>query len=136
MEHRWHSNWEGNPKIEPGIKLPIVTLSTSNPTWAVLGLNPGLRHKKQTLNYLRYDTRSHTHICICVYMLLSSHLHFLCHVACLICGIFSLRRTADSILYETDSSSIIRQLLQYVYRSFYKYTQNESFPLLWQSFLY
>jgi hypothetical protein len=35
---------------------PSATLSTKNPTWTALGMNPGLRSEKPTINHLSYGT--------------------------------------------------------------------------------
>jgi hypothetical protein len=52
---RWNENWQGKPKYLEKT-CPSATLSTTNPTWPDLGLNPGRRDGKLATNLLSYFT--------------------------------------------------------------------------------
>jgi hypothetical protein len=54
---RWNENWQGKPKsLEKTCS--SATLSTPNPIWTDLGLNPGRRGGKPATDRLSYDTTS------------------------------------------------------------------------------
>jgi hypothetical protein len=52
---RWNENWQGKPKYSEKT-CPIGILSTTNPTWPDLRLNPGRRGGKPATNRLSYGT--------------------------------------------------------------------------------
>jgi hypothetical protein len=53
---RWNENWQGKPKYSEKT-CPRATLSTTNPTWPDLGLNPGRRRgEKPVTNRPSYGT--------------------------------------------------------------------------------
>jgi hypothetical protein len=51
----WNENWQGKPKFSEK-SCPSATLSTTNPTWLVPGLNPGRRGGKPATNRLHGHT--------------------------------------------------------------------------------
>jgi hypothetical protein len=51
----WNDDWQGKPKYSKKT-CPSVALSTINPTWSVLGANPGHRGGKPETNRLSYVT--------------------------------------------------------------------------------
>jgi hypothetical protein len=53
----WNGNWQGKSKYSEKT-CPSATLSTTNPTWPDLGLNPGRRGGKPATNRLSYGTAS------------------------------------------------------------------------------
>jgi hypothetical protein len=50
---RWNEKWEGKPKYSEK-NCPSSTLSTTNPTWPVLGSKPGRSDRKPATNSLSY----------------------------------------------------------------------------------
>jgi hypothetical protein len=50
---RWNENWQGESKCSEKT-CPSATLTTTNPKWLGLGLNPGRRGGKSVTNRLRY----------------------------------------------------------------------------------
>jgi hypothetical protein len=52
---RRNENWQGKPKYSEKT-CPSATLSTTNPTWPDLGLNPGRRGGKPATKRLSYET--------------------------------------------------------------------------------
>jgi hypothetical protein len=49
----WNEDWQGKTKYSKKT-CPIVTFSTTNPTWLDPGLNPGRRGGKPATNRLSY----------------------------------------------------------------------------------
>jgi hypothetical protein len=56
---RCNENWQGKPKYSEKTCLSTI-LSTTNPTWPDLGLNPGRRGGKPATNHLSYGTTLET----------------------------------------------------------------------------
>jgi hypothetical protein len=52
---RWNENWQVKPKYSEKT-CPSATLSTINPIWPDMGLNPGRRDGKPATNRLSYGT--------------------------------------------------------------------------------
>jgi hypothetical protein len=52
---QWNENWQVEPKYSKKF-CTSATLSTTNPTWADLGLNTGRRGWKPATNRLSYGT--------------------------------------------------------------------------------
>jgi hypothetical protein len=52
---RWNEHWQGKPKYSEKT-YPSATLSTTNPTWPDLGLNPDRHGRKPATNRLSYGT--------------------------------------------------------------------------------
>jgi hypothetical protein len=57
----WNENWQGKPKYSEKT-CPSVTFSTTNPTWADPGSNPGRRGGKPATNHLSYGTALGIHL--------------------------------------------------------------------------
>jgi hypothetical protein len=53
----WWNEWQGKPKYSENT-CPDATLSTTNPTWPVPGLNPGRRGGKPATNRFSYGAAS------------------------------------------------------------------------------
>jgi hypothetical protein len=53
----WNEDWQGKPKYSKKT-CPSATLSTTNPTWADPGSNPGRRGGKPATNCLSYGAAS------------------------------------------------------------------------------
>jgi hypothetical protein len=57
----WNEDWQGKPKYSEKT-CPSAILSTTNPTWRGLGLNPGRRGGKPATNRLSYGAVVHVSI--------------------------------------------------------------------------
>jgi hypothetical protein len=55
MEQWWKDIFAGETEVL-GENLPSATLSTTNPTWIVLGANPSLRGERPATNSLSHGT--------------------------------------------------------------------------------
>jgi hypothetical protein len=54
MEHRWNEIDRKETEVFGEKTCPSATLSTTNPTWTDLGLNPGLRGERAATNRLSH----------------------------------------------------------------------------------
>jgi hypothetical protein len=50
MEHFWNDSWQKKMEVSGERPAVLPLLSTTNPTWTALRLNPELRSEKLTTN--------------------------------------------------------------------------------------